>query len=307
MLTNFCVDRAEATVCPRVERGGRDDQESGRRKRVPKWPDAFRGQVVMNGVGDHELTVRRTSDYSVGVRKDRHVDWKLPVPQRFLNPTEDGTSLIHATPVDRLGGRWLMMGLPELAGVEAGAYLDGAGRMTGFRLAPRGEAAGEVESVDAGQTINVEMVRSVRLGELERAARGFARRLAMLEASSLSGVVVRLDDAGEIELSDHVRIAAALQRSADAFAAAKEIKVTVVRTGRKGTEPIVYAKAAADYVRLCETGPKPIDRLKDEIGCTSASQVRTLIYRARQMGFLTGGGQGKAGGILTQKAIDLLT
>lgn len=88
-----------------------------------------------------------------------------------------------------------------------------------------------------------------------------------------------------------------LQQWGDDFSAS-------ARPGRKGRPPVEYARVAQRYVQLLND-PKPLESLRAELGL-SASQVRNVLYKARHDDLLTRAPKGRAGGELTQKAIDLL-
>jgi hypothetical protein len=63
---------------------------------------------------------------------------------------------------------------------------------------------------------------------------------------------------------------------------------------------------AAKYVDLCQAGESGIhETLADLFGITPANS-RQRIHRAREKSLLMGGQQGRAGGYLSDKAIQLL-
>lgn len=79
----------------------------------------------------------------------------------------------------------------------------------------------------------------------------------------------------------------------------------MIGLGTAHVEEIVYARAAEVYVALVESGPRPIARMAQTLS-VSTSQARNLVSKARDKGLLSVTGQGRAGGELTQKAIELL-
>ena len=77
-----------------------------------------------------------------------------------------------------------------------------------------------------------------------------------------------------------------------------------MRPGRRGRPIAEYAALAARYVELLKEG-RGLPGLARDIHL-SDSQVRNLLYAARQKGLLTAAPKGKAGGELTEKAKQLL-
>jgi hypothetical protein len=77
------------------------------------------------------------------------------------------------------------------------------------------------------------------------------------------------------------------------------------RPGRKGRPDVEYADIARRYVGFLSTSSKPIEALAEDmsIGKSSAS---SYVHEARRRGLLTRTSQGTAGGLLTEKAIELL-
>jgi hypothetical protein len=122
--------------------------------------------------------------------------------------------------------------------------------------------------------LTARMLRSFPLGEFERAVRQAARRYA------------NRDDAVE----PYRRFA----RRA----------ITVQRPGRRGRDPVEYARIAQRYESFLGT-ESPIGALASAEGLTVAS-ARNLVYEARKRGYLTPTVKGHAGGDMTQQARKLL-
>ena len=80
---------------------------------------------------------------------------------------------------------------------------------------------------------------------------------------------------------------------------------TTTRT-RPTYSDLDYARIARDYQRLCQrTGVRPIAALANQRGI-SPSTARGLVARARKAGMLTPGHQGQHGGVVTDRAKQLL-
>jgi hypothetical protein len=76
------------------------------------------------------------------------------------------------------------------------------------------------------------------------------------------------------------------------------------RPGQHGRDELDYALVAAKYISHLGSR-QPVVDVAEEL-YLSTSQVRNILYEARTRGLLTGKGQGKPGGELTPKALDLL-
>jgi hypothetical protein len=118
------------------------------------------------------------------------------------------------------------------------------------------------------------MLRTFPLGRFERAVKDGARRYANLENAS----------------STH----AAFARDA----------ITILRPGRRGRNPVEYARIAQQYV-ACLGDAAPIAVLARSTGLDIA-QVRNLVHEARRRGFLTSTKPGVADGALTEEGRRLL-
>ena len=81
--------------------------------------------------------------------------------------------------------------------------------------------------------------------------------------------------------------------------------VSSPRPGRRGRGDLFYAELAAEYVARAETTSNPVEELAGERNLT-ASQIRNLLYEARQRGLLSKGVQGRAGGQLSDEAKEIL-
>ncbi len=78
------------------------------------------------------------------------------------------------------------------------------------------------------------------------------------------------------------------------------------RPGRLGRPDIEYAQHAELYVRVLRSGvPKPTAQLAEQLHL-SPVQVRNIIGQARKRGLLTSAPKGRAGGELTELAIEIL-
>lgn len=79
-----------------------------------------------------------------------------------------------------------------------------------------------------------------------------------------------------------------------------------VRRGPKGRPDRYYAKIAKAYADRIAAGDRSPIRTLATRRRTSLAQVRAAVHQARIRGFLSGGHQGKRGGILTAAARQLL-
>ena len=220
------------------------------------------------------------------------------------NPERVPRHVWHSPEPDDIGGLWFVVTLPGFPGWQFGAYFDRFNSFAGFRMSPfnEGHRLATVPTPNGG--ITTRALRKVPLGAVERQARQYMRELAL----------GNLDDAkAQLTITDtDVTIVQPLYRgggagSAWAIAAQAAVDaaaIEIVRTGQRGTDDLVYAKAAALYVTLL-TKPKPIERMAETMIC-SISQARNLVAKARDRDLLTRVGQGRVGGELTAKAIDLL-
>ncbi len=86
---------------------------------------------------------------------------------------------------------------------------------------------------------------------------------------------------------------------------AKEPWLADPRPGRRGREDRDYAIWAERYVAALEETSHPIKKLRKEHHL-SDSAIRGILNRARGRDLLTGSPQGRAGGTLTKKAIQIL-
>lgn len=76
-------------------------------------------------------------------------------------------------------------------------------------------------------------------------------------------------------------------------------------TKRGARDDAYYAGWAAHYVRLAGTSSSPVADLAEKFGVTR-DRVRNVVHLARQRGLLTRGTHGRAGGELTDKALEAL-
>ena len=84
------------------------------------------------------------------------------------------------------------------------------------------------------------------------------------------------------------------------------VSIDPSRPGRPGRPDIDYAQMAEMYVRVRhERVPKPTEHLAEQV-YLSPSQVRNILGQARKRGLLTPAPRGKAGGELTELAIEIL-
>jgi hypothetical protein len=76
-------------------------------------------------------------------------------------------------------------------------------------------------------------------------------------------------------------------------------------TKRSARDDAFYANWAAHYVRLAGVSSAPVAELAEKFSVTR-DRVRNVLHLARQRGLLTKGTHGRAGGELTDKALDAL-
>jgi hypothetical protein len=76
-------------------------------------------------------------------------------------------------------------------------------------------------------------------------------------------------------------------------------------TKRTRRDDAYYAAWAAHYVQMTAASPAPVVELAEKFGVTR-DRVRNVLHLARQRGLLTRGTRGRAGGQLTDKALDAL-
>jgi DNA-binding transcriptional ArsR family regulator len=78
------------------------------------------------------------------------------------------------------------------------------------------------------------------------------------------------------------------------------------RTGPAGRSEQSYAALSALYVRVIDEGEqRPIRALAERLGLAEKT-VQNHLFKARERGLLTSLGRGKAGGVLTDKAKEIL-
>jgi hypothetical protein len=77
------------------------------------------------------------------------------------------------------------------------------------------------------------------------------------------------------------------------------------RPGRRGRPDAFYARLAAQYVELLKTSSTPTKDLA-AMRDYSASSTRDFLNQARKRGLLTRSDMGRAGGVLTDRARELL-
>jgi hypothetical protein len=77
------------------------------------------------------------------------------------------------------------------------------------------------------------------------------------------------------------------------------------RPGRRGRGDLFYARWAAEYVEALRESDRPNVVIAERHGY-GVSTVRELVHEARHRDLLTPGSRGKAGGSLSDKAIELL-
>jgi hypothetical protein len=104
-------------------------------------------------------------------------------------------------------------------------------------------------------------------------------------------------------------IIAAYRPAARVFAAvqpdaAPDLSVSE-RTGRRGRDSRFYARWAAEYADALTRSGNPVAELAARHHL-SPSQVRNLVHACRKKDMLTAAPPGRAGGVLTARAIELL-
>jgi hypothetical protein len=183
-------------------------------------------------------------------------------------PTTDWWRLADAPQVrDDRGTGWFVH--DDHPGVRARVTFLLDGTLVGFEL------------VAEGVGITTRLVRAVPVGELVRAARSVL--LAWAEQGA-----------------KHFRPPAADMAAADAKALRGETK----RPGRAGHPEQWYAALAVAY-EAWQTTRKPLELLAGEQGL-SVGGLRAALHTARRKGFLTEAPPGRAGGMATDKATELV-
>jgi hypothetical protein len=79
----------------------------------------------------------------------------------------------------------------------------------------------------------------------------------------------------------------------------------VRRPGRRGRDDGFYAAWADRYVSKCMTTRRPLPELAQEWHYKE-STIRDFVEQARKRGLLVGGSPGRAGGVLSEKAEEIL-
>lgn len=139
-------------------------------------------------------------------------------------------------------------------------------------------------------------------------------RVSTRDGRALTGTAIRDLHLGELiseatERAERERLASQGGRGGVVFANIHELRLAPfreTRRGRAGRPDSDYALLAAEYVRQLESGERrPAHALADEFG-GSASLWANRISEARKRGLLTETSRGRAGGALTDKAVDLL-
>lgn len=165
---------------------------------------------------------------------------------------------------------------PAIPGWIVELTLDSAGTVKAFTLRPE-------HDLPAGG-VTARLLRRVPLGELERSMR---RRLHAVLTTSEAHVA---NEPRSQFMHDYL----------DAL-------VNVIeRPGRRGRDDLQYARIAAMYVQILDSGSSRPNAEAAAALHFSPSQFSQLIYRARQRGLLSPSPPGRAGGALTKKAIRLL-
>jgi hypothetical protein len=82
--------------------------------------------------------------------------------------------------------------------------------------------------------------------------------------------------------------------------------IDVRRPGRRGRPDIEYAELALDYVKWLDAPDSGSLEIFAKSKFLSVSQIRNLLYEARQRDLLSKAPPGKPGGMLTNKALALL-
>ena len=97
---------------------------------------------------------------------------------------------------------------------------------------------------------------------------------------------------------------AAARQSSRYFGVSPELPVPT-RVGRRGRDEMYYARWAAAYADALARSPQPVADLAARHNL-SPSQIRNLMHACRRRGMLTASPPGRAGGELTQRAVQLL-
>lgn len=177
----------------------------------------------------------------------------------------------------------------------------GAAPGAAFRLelAPDGRLVELQARADAGTSLSARQLRAAPIGAMERAVRREVGGFGDL-VSELAGVFRDLADRfGMNEAAGMATDWEQWSRSLDDFRDRP-------RTGPAGRSDKSYAVLAALYIQFIDGGEaRPVRAVASRLGM-SEKTVQNHLYKAREKGFLTSRGRGRAGGQLTDKAKEIL-
>jgi hypothetical protein len=223
-----------------------------------------------------------------------------------------------STGIDDHGGSWLGVRHPDFPTMCFGFYFEADGVASRFiiepfRLVPDGVWRGVTTGLTGvGVQLTRRLLREVPFGELERAAREFARQQVEMGLRRAGEVVTFLDVAGGVIGQQPLEegggpggtLETAWRRRLNDL---NEAPAT--RSVRGGRPPLytdsAYALMAYRYAMAIIHGQNPIDAVAKDF-YVSHSQARNLISTARKKGMLTATVPGRAGGQLTPSAAELL-
>lgn len=166
-----------------------------------------------------------------------------------------------------------------------------------------------IESPPSGLTSTA--LRRVLVGEhLALARRELARLAGEGERARARGPRPSSAPPGPLRPTSDMLPAAALFRLENSDLS-REVLDEPRHPGRKGRDPAFYAIVAAHYIAALQSGSRrPVrdvaERLSAEGEFFAPSYVRDLIQRARDLRLLTTTERGRAGGVLTDRARELL-
>ena len=78
------------------------------------------------------------------------------------------------------------------------------------------------------------------------------------------------------------------------------------RRAQKKTDHFFYAKVADDYAALCAAGSQTPTRELATLRRITPQDAKRHVFRARSLGYLTQGSQGKRGGTITPSGVAAL-
>lgn len=154
-------------------------------------------------------------------------------------------------------------------------------------------------TADEGRSLSARQLRAAPIGAMEREIRREVGAVSDV-FQQVAAVIARVEDRWGIDLDRAVAdLSAIWAKSLTDFAERP-------RTGPAGRGDRAYAELAALYVSLVDSGePRPIRAVAGRVGLAEKT-VQNHLFKARERGLLTSLGRGRAGGLLTDKAKEIL-